>query len=424
MGVRTSCCRCLHKANRSHCSQSINRRLPAQLRQACLPFNQQHDVIDPHAAGGTGGAPSWRRAYDAATAGTAAVETVSDGGSPGDASTLLVTAHDPEGAARSVEPAQDISASIADALSVDTECSKSCALRDPRCEWVQSQLEVHGSSLRYIAMPQEKCQSVCLARTQKSRLLGKNQITRLVCVLAGQSVAAAGDDQSAGQADAAAADQPEDAAVSSAAAGQLQFAGTEAGTLPSVAGSAVQHPDGQPAGGASETAAESAAEQQTGQLPDAGLSGGAAAELELPAQVMAPDEPAAQIQAADTASQGTGAQHDPSIAGAAAAQLPVSAADAAGSGEDPRVVAAANEALAAVQAAALGISDPQAAGPHISDSGSVGAKQAVVKPAAASGIAGGVSDEDLAAEAAEVRRRREMQWHSGAAATQSRLREA
>jgi len=153
---------------------------------------------------------------------------------------------------------------------------------------------------------------------------------------------------------------------------------TEANTQPDAAASAEQQIDAQPAGGASATVVGSAAEQQVVGPSDAGLRK-AAAQLELPAEVLAVGEPAAQVQAAGGAAGEAGAQHDPPEGGAAAEQLPESAAGAANSDRDFGTVAPVNEALAAVQAAALGISNPIPRA-EIAVSDGVGATEAVAQP--------------------------------------------
>ncbi len=232
------------------------------------------------------------------------------------------------------------------------------------------------------------------------------QAEQIYCSFAGQTAAAAAVYEPAGQPDPAATSKQPDAAVGGGAATQPQPTATEAGAQPDTAASAEQQVDGQPAGEASDTVARAAAEQQLAGPSDAGLRK-AAAELELPVEVLAVNEPAVQAQAAGVTAGAAGAQQAQSDVGAAAAQLSESVAGAASSVRDTGTGIPMNEALAAAQAEALGIRNliPRSA-------------------VAVSGSPGGVSDEDLAAEAAEVRRRRDMQGQRSKATRRSRRREA
>ena len=181
-------------------------------------------------------------------------------------------------------------------------------------------------------------------------------------------------------------------------------------------------------------ASASAAEQQVGEqltAADSGLSAGSAGSLE-PVQQPDPamggnteatesrDAEKAQAGAvsAETSGEETSAGEDavsaagvqtPQEGGAATSELPDLAASAADT-DRPAAAAriAAQEAAAAVQAAAEGFSNPT--GMAASDEvAATDVADTVVQPAATGGSPGGVSDEDLAAEAAEARRRRNTQ---------------
>ena len=216
-----------------------------------------------------------------------------------------------------------------------------------------------------------------------------------------ESLASAGGATAATEGDAQQTDAPiADASAGDAEAGiPLRLASTQLSNQPD-AGAAGTSSDLLQAAEQLEAMAAAAAEGFTGEQPELDSEAGATAAI----------EPSKGLQMADDATS-----TDSAAQGAAAAGEQLDSATGAGSGSgeatntnNPASEAAVEEVAAAVQAAAQGISKAVGASEAAAE-GQAELAEVEVQPAAVDGNPGGVSDEDLAAEAAEARKRHQLQ---------------
>ena len=216
-------------------------------------------------------------------------------------------------------------------------------------------------------------------------------------------------------------EQADASAEGIAGPGQHQQTGAETSVLPDAgaASMAEQQPDEQPAAAASALVAGATAGQEMAQQPGPAVDGGAEsapggeAEVESQAEALEADEAADKTQGAEHAATAEEEQQGPLDGSAVTPEVPEVAASTDGGVESSveaagAVQTASEEAAAAAEAAAEGISNPAAIA-TLANEGEASVKETMTLPTAVSGSRGGVSDEDLAAEAAEAKRRRQVQ---------------